>query len=41
MSDVTISKRRFIAGAVCPACSELDTIQDQDAQPDEEAFDIF
>ena len=28
MSDAPkVSKRRFIAGAVCPACSEMDKIQ--------------
>ena len=27
MSEVKISKRRFIAGAVCPACSEPDRVQ--------------
>lgn len=40
MSDVpmNVSKRRFIAGAVCPACSELDKIQmwDEDGVPHRE-----
>ena len=40
MSDVpmNVSKRRFIAGAVCPACSELDRIQmwDEDGVPHRE-----
>lgn len=38
MSEVKISKRRFIAGAVCPACSELDKIQmwDEDGVPHRE-----
>ncbi|MDX1724525.1 MAG: YheV family putative zinc ribbon protein [Pseudomonas sp.] len=40
MSDVpmNVSKRRFIAGAVCPACSEMDKIQmwDEDGVPHRE-----
>ncbi|MDP3976390.1 MAG: YheV family putative zinc ribbon protein [Pseudomonas sp.] len=40
MSDVpmNVSKRRFIAGAVCPACSEMDRIQmwDEDGVPHRE-----
>ena len=39
MSDVPkMSKKRFIAGAVCPACSELDKIQmwDEDGVPHRE-----
>ena len=40
MSDtpVNISKRHFIAGAVCPACSELDRVQmwDEDSAPHRE-----
>ncbi|MDT4842677.1 hypothetical protein D3C85_651070 [compost metagenome] len=39
MSDVPkVSKKRFIAGAVCPACSELDRIQmwDEDGVPHRE-----
>jgi uncharacterized protein len=40
MSDapVNVSKRRFIAGAVCPACSEQDKIQmwDEDGVPNRE-----
>jgi hypothetical protein len=40
MSDapMNVSKRRFIAGAVCPACSELDKIQmwDEDGVPHRE-----
>ena len=39
MSDVPkVSKRRFIAGAVCPACSEMDKIQmwDEDGVPHRE-----
>jgi hypothetical protein len=35
---MNVSKRRFIAGAVCPACSELDKIQmwDEDGVPHRE-----
>ncbi|MDP3847738.1 MAG: YheV family putative zinc ribbon protein [Pseudomonas sp.] len=35
---VKISKKRFIAGAVCPACSELDKVQmwDVDGVPNRE-----
>jgi uncharacterized protein len=40
MSDapLNVSKRRFIAGAVCPACSEMDKIQmwDEDGVPHRE-----
>ena len=39
MSDAPkVSKRRFIAGAVCPACSEMDKIQmwDEDSVPHRE-----
>lgn len=33
-----VSKRRFIAGAVCPACSEMDRVQmwDEDGVPHRE-----
>ena len=35
---MSISKKRFIAGAVCPACSEMDKIQmwDEDGVPHRE-----
>ena len=35
---MNISKKRFIAGAVCPACSEMDKIQmwDEDGVPHRE-----
>ncbi|UVE17868.1 YheV family putative metal-binding protein [Pseudomonas sp. LS44] len=40
MSDLpkSVTKRRFIAGAVCPACSEPDKIQmwDEDGVPHRE-----
>jgi len=39
MSDVPkVTKKRFIAGAVCPACSEMDKIQmwDEDGVPHRE-----
>ncbi len=37
-SPLNIGKKRFIAGAVCPACSELDKIQmwDVDGVPHRE-----
>jgi uncharacterized metal-binding protein (TIGR02443 family) len=39
MSDAPkLSKKRFIAGAVCPACSEMDKVQmwDEDGVPHRE-----